>query len=128
MNTRKHIVRSIVLGLVGTALAFAHPTDPGVGSPTQLSELRQEKHAFVQYRVAWAAAARAAAQALAQACEQEARHEAASASALETFDERGDISGLEAILEAAERDGLPLGGVTQVDATQVDVLAPSSCL
>ncbi|MDZ7706735.1 MAG: hypothetical protein U5J97_02350 [Trueperaceae bacterium] len=42
MSVRKRIVRTIVLGLVGTTLAFAHPTDPGVGSPSNLSEMQQE--------------------------------------------------------------------------------------
>jgi len=73
MNMSKHIVRSIVLGLVGTTLAFAHPTDPGVGSPTQLSEMQQEKLAFVRYRVALAAAERDAVQAPTLADDEEMR-------------------------------------------------------
>lgn len=122
-HAKKHVVRAIALGLVGTALAFAHPTDPGVGSATHLSEMRQEKLAFVQYRVALAATELASAQALALACEEQARQEEAADTAFLTFDERGVIDGLEAIWEAAERNGVPVGGLTQVD-----VLDASSCL
>lgn len=123
MSTRKHVVRAIALGLVGTALAFAHPTDPGVGSPTHLSEVQQEKLAFVQYRVARAAAERASVQALTQACEEDTEQKEASDTAFSTFDERGVLSELEAPDEAAERNGLPVGRVAQVD-----VLDPNACV
>lgn len=122
-NTRNRIVRAIALGLVGSALAFAHPTDPGVGSPTPLSEMRQEKLAFVEYRVARAAAERAAVQALTQACEEEAGRKEASDAAFLTFEERGVIAGLEAILETAERNGLAPGRTARVDT-----LDSSPCL
>lgn len=56
MRTGKHIVRAIVLGFVAATLAFAHPTDVGVGSPNDLSEMRQEKLAFVRFRIARATA------------------------------------------------------------------------
>lgn len=123
MSTRKHVVRAIVLGLVGTTLAFAHPTDPGVGSPIQLSEVQQEKLAFVRYRVARAAAERAALQTLTQACDQVAGQEETSDTAFSTFDERGVLSGLDAIYEAAERNGIPIDRIAQVD-----MLDPNACL
>ena len=50
-STRKHIVRTITLGFVGTTLAFAHPTDLGVGSLANLSEMRQEKTSAKAYLI-----------------------------------------------------------------------------
>lgn len=87
-NMSKHIVRSIVLGLVGTTLAFAHPTDPGVGSQTHLSEMRQEKFAFVQFRVARAAAERDSLQARTLADDEEMRQYRLFLEAFEAADRR----------------------------------------
>ncbi len=92
MSLRKHIVRSIAVGLVGTTVAFAHPTDPGVGSPTQLSEMRQEKLAFVRYRIARAAGELGSVQSLTLALEEEMRQEKAFHRAFELFDERGVLA------------------------------------
>lgn len=92
MSIRKYIVRSIVLSLVGTTLAFAYPIDGGVGSLTELSEMRQEKLAFVQYRFARAAAERDSVQSRTQAGEEEARQEKAFYTAFLIFDERGAVS------------------------------------
>lgn len=122
-NVKKHVVRAIALSLVGTALAFAHPTDPGVGGSTHPSEMRQEKLAFVQFRVARAATELASAQALALACDRLAAQKAAHDASFLTFDERGVIEGLEAIWDVVERSGIPVGRLVQVD-----VLDPSACL
>lgn len=92
MSMRKHIVRTIVLGLVGTTLAFAHPTDPGVGSPSNLSEMRQEKLAFVRYRIARAAAELDSVQARTLTGEEEMRQEKMSAKAFMIFDQRGVLT------------------------------------
>ena len=91
LNMSKHITRSIVLGLVGTTLAFAHPTDPGVGSPTHLSEMRQEKLAFVQYRIARAAAERDGVPSPTLADDEEMRQYRLFIEAIESVDRRLEL-------------------------------------
>ena len=92
MNMRKHIVRSIVLGVVGTTLAYAHPTDVGVGSPTSLSEMRQEKLAFVRYRVEQASAELDSVQSLTLAGEEEMRQEKVSNKAFRIVNHRAVLT------------------------------------
>jgi len=92
MSMRKNIVRSIALGLVGVTLAFAHPTDVSVSRPTELPEMRQEKIAFVQYRVARAAAERDAVQPPTLADDEEMRQEKLSNKAFRIVDRRTDFT------------------------------------
>ena len=75
MSMRKHVVRTMVLGFVGTALAFAHPTDVRIDGATGPSELRQEEAATVPFRVRRAMADIGSVQASTLALEEEMRQE-----------------------------------------------------
>lgn len=75
MSMRKHVVRTMVLGFVGTALAFAHPSDVHIDSVAGPSEGRQEEAAADRFRVDGTDPAFGSVQASTLALEEEMRQE-----------------------------------------------------
>lgn len=92
MNTRKHIVRMTVLGLVASTLAFAHPSEVDVGSLSAPSEMGRGQLAYARYQLARADAELESLRSLILICEAEATLDATPSAVVVMFDERGVLA------------------------------------